>query len=100
VYGHTEAMMLPIFTIGEKRVIYCADLLPSSHHISLPWVMSYDVRPLDTLAEKERLLNEAIDHGDLLLFEHDPRVHGGILGRNAKGRIVLDKEMQVSDFLG
>lgn len=99
VYGHTEAMMLPIFTLGEKRIIYAADLVPSTHHISLPWVMSYDVRPLDTLKEKKRLLNEAEDHGDLLLFEHDPKVTGGVLGRNAKGRMVLKKEMSVVDFL-
>lgn len=99
LYGHTEAMMMPIITVGEKRIIYCADLLPSSFHIGLPWVMSYDVRPLHTMSEKERLLNEALDHGDLLFFEHDPRVNSGILGRNEKGRISLRREMNLEEFL-
>lgn len=99
VYGHTEAMMVPIFTIGDKRIIYCADVLPSSFHIGLPWIMSYDIRPLDTLSEKKKLLEEALDHGDLLLFEHDPKIVGGVLGRNAKGRIVLDHESSIASFL-
>lgn len=99
VYGHTEAMMVPIFTIGDKRIIYCADVLPSSFHIGLPWIMSYDIRPLATLSEKKKLLEEALDHGDLLLFEHDPKIVGGVLGRNAKGRIVLDHESSIASFL-
>ena len=99
VYGHTEAMMVPIFTIGDKRIIYCADVLPSSFHIGLPWIMSYDIRPLDTLSEKKKLLEEALDHGDLLLFEHDPKIVAGVLGRNAKGRIVLDHESSIASFL-
>ncbi|NRB61826.1 MAG: MBL fold metallo-hydrolase [Saprospiraceae bacterium] len=99
VYGHTEAMMVPIFTIGDKRIIYCADVLPSSFHIGLPWIMSYDIRPLDTLSEKKKLLEEALDHGDLLLFEHDPKIEGRVLGRNAKGRIVLDHESSIASFL-
>lgn len=98
LYGHTEAMMMPILTIGDRRLIYCADLLPSSHHLGLPWVMSYDVRPLDTMKEKEKLLHEALDHQDLLFFEHDPMVHSGLLGRNAKGRIVLAEEMSHTQF--
>lgn len=99
LYGHTEAMMMPIITVGEKRIIYCADLLPSSYHLGLPWVMSYDVRPLHTMSEKERLLNEALDYGDLLYFEHDPRVKSGILGRNEKGRITLRREVGLEEFL-
>lgn len=99
LYGHTEAMMMPIITVGEKRIVYCADLLPSSYHVGLPWVMSYDVRPLHTMAEKERLLNEALAHGDLLFFEHDPKVSSGILARNEKGRITLRREMGVEEFL-
>jgi len=98
LYGHTEAMMMPIITNGDKRMIYCADLLPSSYHIGLPWVMSYDVRPLHTMSEKKRILNEAMDHGDLLVFEHDPHVQSGVLGKDEKGRIGLEQEVDLRDF--
>jgi hypothetical protein len=48
-----------------------ADLLPSTAHIPLPYVMSYDTRPLITLDEKEKFLKEAAQNGYILFFEHD-----------------------------
>jgi len=71
VQGHTEAMMLPQIRYKEQTLLYCADLLPSKAHISLPWIMSYDMRPLETLKEKKLLLQEAVDNDWLLYFEHD-----------------------------
>lgn len=71
VNGHTEAMMLPQINYKGKTILYAADLLPSMHHISLPWIMGYDMRPLDTLNEKKRLLAEAGANDWLLFFEHD-----------------------------
>ncbi len=71
--GHTDAMMLPQITCNGRTLLYCADLLPSVAHLSLPWVMGYDMRPLDTLSEKKRLLQEAAAGNWLLFFEHDPK---------------------------
>jgi glyoxylase-like metal-dependent hydrolase (beta-lactamase superfamily II) len=71
VNGHTEAMMLPQINYKDRTILYAADLLPSMHHISLPWIMGYDMRPLDTLNEKKRLLAEAGANDWLLFFEHD-----------------------------
>ena len=48
-----------------------ADVLPSATHIPLPYVMSYDTRPLITLEEKEKFLKEAAQNGYILFFEHD-----------------------------
>lgn len=88
VYGHTEAMQLPLFELPDgRRIAYCADLLPSAAHLSLPWVMAFDVRPLDTLAEKERLLNEALTNDWTLLLEHDAHIAGGKLAKDERGRV-------------
>jgi glyoxylase-like metal-dependent hydrolase (beta-lactamase superfamily II) len=73
VYGHTEAMMLPILDYNGKTVVYCADLIPSVGHIPLSYVMAYDVRPLVTLEEKETFLKEALEKNYILYFEHDPK---------------------------
>lgn len=73
VNGHTEAMMLPQIHYKGKTILYAADLLPSMHHISLPWIMGYDTRPLDTLNEKKKLLAEAGANDWLMFFEHDSR---------------------------
>lgn len=91
-YGHTEAMMSPIIHLENgKRLIYCADLMPSAYHIPMPYVMCYDIRPLETLKEKELLLNEAVEYGDILFFEHDPVNQCATVKRNEKGRIVVDQ---------
>ncbi|CAN5278970.1 MBL fold metallo-hydrolase [soil metagenome] len=72
VYGHTDAMMLPLITYKDKSILYMADLLPSTGHIPLPYVMAYDMFPLQTLTEKKKILNEAADKNYVLFLEHDP----------------------------
>jgi glyoxylase-like metal-dependent hydrolase (beta-lactamase superfamily II) len=71
-YGHTEAMMLPQIRYRDRTIIYMADLLPSSGHIPLPYVMAYDMFPLITLKEKKLFLEEACRNNYILYFEHDP----------------------------
>lgn len=88
VYGHTEAMMLLHIETPQRHLVYCADLIPSSFHIGLPYIMSYDVRPLDTLEEKTELLEEAAEKNWGLLFEHDPRTAFCTLQRSETGRII------------
>ncbi|MDQ3047686.1 MAG: MBL fold metallo-hydrolase [Bacteroidota bacterium] len=69
--GHTDAMMIPLINYKNRTVAFMADLLPSTGHIPLPYVMGYDTRPLLTLAEKEIFLNRAADEEFILFFEHD-----------------------------
>lgn len=88
VYGHTEAMMLPMIPYKNSKLIYCADLLPSSMHLGLPYVMSYDLRPLITIAEKERLLAEALEKDYYLFYEHDPEVALSGVKINDRNKIV------------
>jgi glyoxylase-like metal-dependent hydrolase (beta-lactamase superfamily II) len=88
VYGHTEAMMMLKIQKDGQTFIYPTDVIPSSHHIGLPYVMSYDVRPLKTLEEKKRILEEAVEAGHILIFEHDHRVPACKLKRDDRGRVV------------
>lgn len=98
-YGHTEALMTPRIKYQDKTIIYCADLLPSPSHIPMPYVMGYDVRPLQTLKEKEWFLAEAVEQGHILFFEHAPEIEACTVKRNEKGRIVADKMGALSDFV-
>jgi glyoxylase-like metal-dependent hydrolase (beta-lactamase superfamily II) len=72
VNGHTDMMMLPQIKYRDKTLIYVADLLPSTAHLPLPYVMGYDMFPLTTLHEKKSFLKEAVDNDYILFFEHDP----------------------------
>lgn len=98
-YGHTEAMMLPQIKVNNKTVIFCADLFPSIGHIRLPYIKSYDLRPLDTLKEKGILHEEAIENDYILYFGHDPIHQCATLKRDERGRIVLDKTMTLAEAL-
>ncbi len=85
VYGHTEAMMLPVINYNGITVVYCADLIPSSGHIPVPYVMAYDMNPLITLEEKSLFLEEAVNGNYLLYFEHDPVIECCSLVRTDRG---------------
>ena len=71
VNGHTEAQMIPHITYNDKTIVFAADLLPSSGHIPLPYVMGYDTRPLLTLTEKEKFLKKASEQEYILFLQHD-----------------------------
>lgn len=70
--GHTKSMMLPMIKYNGKKICYMADLIPSSVHIPLPYVMGYDMFPMTTLIEKEKFLATACKENYVLFFEHDP----------------------------
>jgi len=69
--GHTDGMIIPFVKYRDTTVVFTTDLFPSTVHIALPYIMSYDIRPLQTLKEKESFLNEAVERKYILFFEHD-----------------------------
>ena len=80
--GHVPHHQSVLVTSDGETACYLADLVPTSAHLPLPWIMGYDLEPLVTLETKRRLLARAEADGWLLLFEHDPE-HG-------RGRVVRD----------
>ena len=71
VDGHTESMMIPHIHYKDQTMVFMADLLPSTGHIPIPYVMGYDTRPLITLSEKEKFLRTAEENNYVLFLEHD-----------------------------
>jgi len=94
-YGHTDAMMLPQIQYKGKTIVYMADLLPSVGHIPLPYVMAYDMFPLQTLKEKRSFLQEATDNGYILYLEHDAVNECCTLQQTEKG-IRLDQTFDLA----
>jgi len=85
VNGHTEKQMLPRIRYKDKTIVFVADLLPSAAHIPIPYVMSYDTRPLLTIAEKKTFLEEATEKEYILFFEHDPEIECATVYMTDKG---------------
>ena len=71
VNGHTDAQMIPHITYKDKTIVFAADLLPSTGHIPLAYIMGYDTRPLLTLTEKEKFLKKAVEQEYILFLQHD-----------------------------
>lgn len=69
--GHTDKQMIPLIKYKDKTIAFVADLLPTAGHLSLPFVMGYDTRPLLTLDEKDIFLKTAADENYYLFLEHD-----------------------------
>lgn len=69
--GHTDKQMIPMINYKQKTICFMADLLPTSGHLPVPYVMGYDTRPLLTLDEKDHFLKQAADNNYYLFLEHD-----------------------------
>lgn len=72
VDGHTDKQTIPHIKYKNHTIVFAADLLPSVGHIPLPYVMGYDTRPLLTMTEKEKFLNEAAENNYIIFLQHDP----------------------------
>jgi len=83
--GHTEKQMLPKIQYKGKTLVFMADLLPTTGHIPLPYVMGYDTRPLLTIKEKDQFLNEAANQEYYLFLEHDANSEICTLQHTEKG---------------
>lgn len=71
VDGHTLGQQLPVIRHEDTTLVFAADLLPTAAHVPLPWIMGYDMRPINTLDEKESILNRAAEQGWYFFMEHD-----------------------------
>lgn len=88
--GHTPAMQLARVRDEGKTLVYGADLIPLASHFPLPWIMAYDLNPVQTLEEKRKYLTQAVEEGWIFFFEHDAEIVMGKVENTPKG-FALDK---------
>ena len=82
--GHTPHHQSVIITSEDETACFLGDVIPTSAHLPLPWIMGYDVEPLVTLESKRSLIPQARRDKWLLIFEHDPTVGWGYLTEDEK----------------
>lgn len=97
VDGHTDKQMLPKLQYRGRTLVFMADLLPSTGHIPLPYVMAYDTRPLLTLDEKAHILQQAAEEKWVLFLEHDPVHECCTLKLTEKG-VRLDETLSLREL--
>ncbi|MCG9880281.1 MAG: MBL fold metallo-hydrolase [Bacteroidia bacterium] len=89
--GHTQHMMHPLIPYKGTKLLYLADVIPTQAHLPIPYVMGYDVRPLDTMKEKTDILAMAAENNWVLYFEHDPFHAACTVQQTEKGVKILDQ---------
>jgi len=77
--GHCMHHQMILIESGGKTAAFVADLIPTTAHLSAPWIMGYDLYPMDTLAAKKAFLAEAVEKDMLVFFEHDPAIPAGYI---------------------
>jgi len=86
--GHTPNHQVVMIESGSRTAVFTADMYPTSVHVPDPWVMGYDLYPMDTLAFKRAFAKEAIEREYLLFFEHDPSMAAGYVREKDGKRFV------------
>jgi methylmalonyl-CoA epimerase len=86
--GHTPNHQVVMIESGGRTAVFTADMYPTSVHVPDPWIMGYDLYPMDTLAFKRAFAREAVEREYLLFFEHDPSMAAGYLREKDGKRFV------------
>ena len=94
--GHTPGLLHPVVSDGSNKLFYGADIFPMVAHIPIPWVMAYDVQPVVTMEEKQKLLQKMEREDWILFFEHDPHIQACTVHKDGK-HYKLNKEIIISD---
>ncbi len=89
--GHTPGQMIPFIQLGEKTIVYMADLIPTFANIPLLWLAAYDLYPVIAMEEKELFLDEAVKKGYILFSEHDFYTECATVLKTEKGFIANEK---------
>jgi methylmalonyl-CoA epimerase len=88
--GHTRHHQVVTIESGGRTAVFVADMYPTSAHAPDPWIMGYDLYPMDTLGFKRVFSREAIEREYLLFFEHDPSLAAGII-RERDGKRTVER---------
>ena len=86
--GHTPFHQSVVLRSAGETVVFLGDVVPTAHHLPLPWIMGYDVEPLVTLESKRSLLGDALRGEWHLVFEHDAHVGFGRLAHDGKSYLL------------
>lgn len=86
--GHTANMQAVIVKSGGHAACYISDLIPTSAHLDLTWVMAFDLFPLQTIESRKSYFAQAVPEKWLTIFTHDPTVPWAYLEKDEKGKIV------------
>jgi glyoxylase-like metal-dependent hydrolase (beta-lactamase superfamily II) len=88
--GHTRWHQIVYLESGGRTAVFTADLIPTTAHVDVPWIMGYDLYPMETLEFKRAFVREAIEREYVIFFEHDPQIAAGYI-REKDRRLYVER---------
>lgn len=88
--GHTRDLQAIMVQSGGKTACYISDLIPTSAHLDLNWVMAYDLYPVESMESRKRFYARAIPERWLVMFTHDPELPWTYLKKDERGKVVME----------
>ena len=85
--GHTDQMQAIMVESAGKKACYISDLIPTTAHLDITWVMAYDLDPLTTIEQRKRFYTRAIPEKWLVLFTHDHEIPMAYIEKDEKGKL-------------
>ncbi|MCO6432133.1 MAG: MBL fold metallo-hydrolase [Deltaproteobacteria bacterium] len=95
VHGHTAGQQYIELQDGGESLIFPTDVIPTSHHVPLPFTMGYDICAETILREKQELLEKAVAKRSLVVFQHDTTVKAARIGKDEKGGFQITETLLV-----
>lgn len=89
--GHTRDLQAIMVRSGGNTACYISDLIPTSAHLDLNWVMAYDLYPVESVESRKRFYSRAIPEQWLVMFTHDHEIPWGYLEKDERGKVVIRK---------
>jgi len=98
--GHTIGMIAPLIHLANgNKLFYGADLIPSSGHLKPNFVMSYDIQPLVSMEERERINAKALESGWFYFYEHDLNIEVSNIHKNERNAYVIGETFSLEDIV-
>jgi len=88
--GHTRWHQMITIESEGRTAVFAADLMPTAAHVDVPWIMAYDLYPMETLEFKRAFVKEAVAREYLIFFEHDPHIAAGYI-RQTGSRLTVER---------
>lgn len=93
--GHTRGQQTVELRDGDTSLVFPTDLIPTSHHLPVPFHMGYDICAETILREKEAFLSQCVERSAIVVFQHDPKVAAGRVVRDDRGQYTLGEQVAV-----
>lgn len=94
-HGHTPGMQLVKVSDSNQSLLYCADLIPTSSHVRIPFIMAYDCYPIFILKEKKQVLRKAVEENTILFYEHCPHHIATRIVQTPKGDFTIGESVEL-----